>query len=125
MDDVMPRPVTTTRRMAELSLSGSRGHAVREHPDAHVLAFIGRLAIDKHGAVGDGDAELAHQQLLDVDLEGDLLGGGGDHVGEFHFADADRAALDGRILPAEDKADQLPPGYTPDSGGASGTESVG
>src|SRR3546814_17862613 len=100
MDDVMPRPVTTTRSMAELSLSGSRGHAVREHPDANVLAFIGRLAIDKHGAVGDDDAELSHKHLLDVDLEGDLLGGGGDHVGEFPLADPYRTALPGRLPPA-------------------------
>ena len=46
-----------------------------------------------------------------------LLDGGHDHAGEFHFADAQRAALPRRAHPAKKETQQLPQGIEPETAG--------
>src|SRR6266481_7961175 len=127
MDETMPIPVTTTRLMVFLSWKSSnerlRGcplgrrrsrrrlqgrHGVAEQADLHVLHFERDDAVDLYDSVGDAKHEFAHDHALELDVVGDLLGGGQDHAAELHFADAERTAPAQTAGPTEEEAHHLP-----------------
>src|SRR5690349_16450339 len=102
MEETIPRPVTTTRRMSVSFVrlqsprwprsfnergSAADGLAAAEQADAHVLAGVDDLSVGLEHAVGDAHDQAAVDDPLQVDLIHHLLDVGGDLAGEFHLAD--------------------------------------
>src|SRR5690606_5328987 len=129
MEETMPRPVTTTRRMVfpilqslraprwpqlshQVGSGGARFHRGRaaEQADAHILTGVDDLAVGLEHAVGDAHDQLAIDDALQVNLIDHLLYVRRHLAGEFDLADAQGAALARSADPAEVEADQLPHG---------------
>src|SRR3990167_4529533 len=100
IDETMPIPVTTTRRM------------LRSLPlieaDAQILSPVDGLAVSFQHPVADAHDQAAVDDPLHLDLVGDLLDRGRHLAAELHLAATQRPAAALAADPAEVEADQLP-----------------
>src|SRR5882757_3328959 len=87
MDETMPMPVTTTRRMVPSRL---RGVAAAHEPDTEILRGIDGVSVGFQNPIADAHDEPAIDHPLHVDLIGHLLDAGGDFAAEPHLAAAQR-----------------------------------
>src|SRR4029453_13611255 len=85
--------------------SGLHGH---EQTDAQIGRCVDSLSIGLEKPIGDAEVELAQYDALQIDDIFHFLDGGYDHAGEFHFSNAESAALSRRPQPAHEKAQHLP-----------------
>src|SRR5581483_2279144 len=135
MEETMPFPVTTTRRIetpspcltaparsrsadATPARAAPRGRAAvsgycrllpcLEQADAQVGGRVDDLTIGLHDAVGNRQLELAQDHPLEIDDVLQRLGRRQDHAGELHLAHAQGPAAPRGAEPAEEEARQLP-----------------
>src|SRR5690349_22672041 len=107
IEETMPKPVTTTRRMSGNRRS-RRGVSVLEQADLHVEHLEGGGAVGMDEAVGDAHDQPAQDHPLHVHMIGQFLDGRHDHAGELDFAHPEGAAAARRLHPAEEEARHLP-----------------
>src|SRR3954452_9259487 len=125
MDETMPIPVTTTRRIVCLlnsasvkpaALACSAGSAAcRLHPcfiaeqsDLQVGRAINDRIIGRQPAIGDAEHQFGTHHSLDVDAVYDLFHSRKHLTGKFQLAQPKRTAPPWRAQPAEEKPYELP-----------------
>src|SRR6476659_1389249 len=135
MEETIPIPVTTTRRIATPSpcllpaapprmrpganpgaplwrpgavSCGCGLFTTLEQSDAKVGGGVDYLSVRLHDPVGNRQFQLAQDHTFQIDHVLHGPGRGNDHAGKFHLADAERAAFARGAEPAEEEARQLP-----------------
>src|SRR5262249_33855743 len=113
MEETIPIPVTTTRRMQTRSSWLGLFHLRRQLlgvEEAHlkILGAVYMNAVREHLAVADAHMQLALDHALHIDLVADEFRVRRDLAAELDLADAQGAPAPRRAGPAQKEADQLP-----------------
>src|SRR5690606_8747751 len=111
MLETMPSPVTTTR----LTWSTLEGVFTLEQTDAHVLAGVDQAIVHLDLPVGDTHVQPAHDDPLERHPVAHHRAIRRHLAGEAHLAGAQRPAVTGAALPAEEESDQLPQRVDPEA----------
>src|SRR5262245_30517616 len=74
IDDTIPRPVTTTRRMSACRRRGER-RRVLDQTDLQTQGLVDLLAIGIDEAIRDTEYQLAQDHPLQMHMEGELANG--------------------------------------------------
>src|SRR5262245_41534046 len=116
MDETMPIPVTTTRRMFSLlfpalhfaRISGADRRRVLEQTDLHVADLVDDLVVSLEPAIGDTEHKLGAHHTFEFDTVYKFFYARHDLAGKFDFTNTERAAAAFGTGPAEKKSDELP-----------------
>src|SRR5262245_35598542 len=122
IDETMPIPVTTTRRIPASSASlaptprvGATSRLIRRHllvepeqPDLEVHGPVDDRSVGLEPAVGDAQHELGAHHALDVDAIDDLFDIGQDLARQLDLAGTERTAVSGRAAPSQKEPKHLP-----------------
>src|SRR5712691_889801 len=127
MDETMPIPVTTTRRIlsssfhrfnrdvgrdrlraAPSSLGRLRRLIDLEQADFKVEGAIDNFTVGREPAVGNPEHQFRAHDTFYIETINELFHGRQHLAGKFDLAGAERPPLAGRAEPAEEKPEQLP-----------------